>query len=52
MDEINLNPELETKELTLIYMAKGIKKEEAKRLATEVMKDTEKAHKILVKEEL
>lgn len=52
MDEIEHNPEWETRELTLIYMAKWIEKEEARRISEEVMKDKNKAHKILVKEEL
>jgi vacuolar iron transporter family protein len=52
MDEIEHNPEWETRELTLIYMAKWIEKQEAKKIAEEVMKDKEKAHEILVKEEL
>lgn len=52
MEEIETNPEGETKELALIYMAKGIEEAKAHELATETMKDKQKAHNILVKEEL
>jgi vacuolar iron transporter family protein len=52
MDEIEHNPDWEEKELALIYMSKGIEKSEAQKIAKEVMKDSAKAHTILVKEEL
>jgi len=52
MEEIEANPEGETKELALIYMAKGIEEAEANKLARETMKDKSQAHAILVKEEL
>jgi VIT1/CCC1 family predicted Fe2+/Mn2+ transporter len=52
MIELETNPEGERKELALIYMAKGISEEESHRLATEIMTDTNKAHAMLVKEEL
>ncbi len=52
MTELQTNPEGERKELALIYMAKGISEAEAERLATELMSDTDKAHAMLVKEEL
>lgn len=52
MDEIEMNPEVEQKELALIYMAKGIGEDHARELAAEIMKDKDAAHKILVKEEL
>ncbi len=52
MEEIETNPEGETKELALIYMAKGIDEAKAHELAIETMKDKSQAHSILVKEEL
>lgn len=52
MEEIENDPEGETKELSLIYVAKGIPEEQAVELAEEVMKDKSLAHQILVKEEL
>ncbi|HNB81270.1 MAG TPA: VIT1/CCC1 transporter family protein [Chitinophagaceae bacterium] len=51
-DELVHNPEGEQKELALIYESKGIPEEEARRLAAEAMLDKEKAHGLLVKEEL
>jgi VIT1/CCC1 family predicted Fe2+/Mn2+ transporter len=52
MDEIETNPEGEKKELSLIYIAKGIPEGQADRMAEEILKDKDKAHEILVKEEL
>jgi VIT1/CCC1 family predicted Fe2+/Mn2+ transporter len=52
MDELELNPEGEKKELKLIYMAKGIPEEQAIEIVEELMKDKNKAHEVLVKEEL
>jgi VIT1/CCC1 family predicted Fe2+/Mn2+ transporter len=52
MDEIVSNPEGELKELTLIYIAKGIPEAQAHDMAVEVMSDHERAHAVLVKEEL
>jgi VIT1/CCC1 family predicted Fe2+/Mn2+ transporter/rubrerythrin len=52
MTELETNPEGERKEMALIYMAKGIEEVEAGRLADEMMRDTGKAHALLVKEEL
>lgn len=52
MEEIELNPEGEIKELALIYMAKGIDENKAHEMALEIMKDKDHAHKILVSEEL
>ncbi len=52
MDELETNPEGEQKELALIYMSKGIPQEQAQQMAAEIMKDTSKAHEVLVKEEL
>ncbi|MBI3307538.1 MAG: VIT1/CCC1 transporter family protein [Candidatus Omnitrophica bacterium] len=50
--ELNEAPEEEAKELALIYEAKGISREEAERLANQVMKDREKALETLAREEL
>lgn len=52
MEELQSNPEVERKELALIYMAKGISEEQANSMADEMMKDIGKAHQFLVKEEL
>jgi vacuolar iron transporter family protein len=52
MEEIQTNPETETKELQLIYIAKGIPEDQAKAMAQKIMTDTPHAHEILIKEEL
>jgi VIT1/CCC1 family predicted Fe2+/Mn2+ transporter len=52
MEELETNPEGEEKELALIYMAKGIPEIQAHEMAAEIMKDTEHAHAVLIKEEL
>ena len=52
MVEIENNPEGEVKELTLIYMAKGIPEDKAAEMARDVMADKDHAHEVLVKEEL
>ncbi len=52
MEELENNPEGEEKELALIYMTKGIKEEDALRMAKEIIADKEHAHEVLVKEEL
>jgi VIT1/CCC1 family predicted Fe2+/Mn2+ transporter len=52
MEELETNPEGEQRELTLIYIAKGIPEAQAADMAAEIMKDKSKAHEILVKEEL
>ncbi|MBK9508234.1 MAG: VIT1/CCC1 transporter family protein [Cytophagaceae bacterium] len=52
MAELEHNPKGEQKELELIYLAKGFSEEEASKMAFEAMQDKDKAHKILVKEEL
>lgn len=52
MEEIETNPEGEKKELALIYIAKGIPEEQAHNMAEEAMNDKNKAHKVLVMEEL
>ncbi|MFN5705147.1 MAG: VIT1/CCC1 transporter family protein, partial [bacterium] len=51
-DELENNPDGEEKELALIYMSKGISEQESARMASEIMKDKDKAHEVLVKEEL
>lgn len=51
-EEIRLMPELEAEELALIYEAKGMNKDEAKRLATEIISQPELALKEKVREEL
>ena len=52
MEELETNPEGEEKELALIYYSKGIPEEQAKQMAKEVMTNKDKAHEILIKEEL
>lgn len=51
-EEIKLMPELEAEELSLIYQAKGMKREDASRLANEIIKNPELALKESVREEL
>lgn len=51
-DEIRLMPELETEELTLLYEAKGMKREDALRMATDVMRDPAAALEEKVRTEL
>ncbi|HRI59187.1 MAG TPA: VIT1/CCC1 transporter family protein [Saprospiraceae bacterium] len=52
MDEIVANPEGELKEITLIYIAKGIPEAQAHDMALKVMSDKDHAHEFLIKEEL
>lgn len=52
MEELESNPEGERRELALIYVAKGISEEQANQMATDIMKDINLAHEVLVKEEL
>lgn len=52
MDEIVANPEGELKEITLIYIAKGIPEAQAHEMAHQVMSDPQRAHELLIKEEL
>jgi len=52
MEELELNPEGERKELKLIYMAKGIPEEQVDEILDKLMKDKNRAHEVLVKEEL
>ncbi len=52
MDELEHNPEGEEKELVLIYMTKGVEEAQAQQMARAVMQDKDKAHEILVREEL
>lgn len=52
MEELELNPEGEEKEIALIYMSKGIPQDQARFMAAEMIKDKSQAHLLLVKEEL
>lgn len=52
MEELETNPEGEERELALIYMAKGMEEEQAKKIANDIMQDKNLAHQILIKEEL
>lgn len=51
-EEIDANPEGEEHELALIYMAKGVSEAQAREMAAGIMKDKDKAHEVLVQEEL
>ncbi|PCE22603.1 rubrerythrin family protein [Paraburkholderia acidicola] len=51
-DEIEHTPDAERNELTLIYQAKGIDPEEARRVADQIMRDKQKALDTLTREEL
>jgi len=51
-EEIRLMPDLEREELSLLYQAKGIPAGQAELLATQVMRDPEKALEEQVREEL
>jgi VIT1/CCC1 family predicted Fe2+/Mn2+ transporter len=51
-EEIRLMPEVEAEELALVYEAKGVPKDEARRRAQDVMKDPERALAEKVREEL
>ncbi len=51
-DEIRLMPDVEAEELALVYEAKGVARDEARRMAAEVMKDPERALAEKVREEL
>lgn len=52
MEELEVNPEGEMKEIALIYRAKGIPEEQANTMAAEIIQDKSRAHEMLVKEEL
>jgi VIT1/CCC1 family predicted Fe2+/Mn2+ transporter len=52
MEELEVNPEGEKREIALIYIAKGIPEQQAHEMAATIMLDKQQAHQILVKEEL
>lgn len=52
MEELETNPEGEKKEIALIYMAKGIPEAQAREMAEAIISDKNKAHDLLVREEL
>ncbi len=52
MEELEANPEGEEKELALIYMSKGITEQQAKEMAASIVTDKDRAHQVLIKEEL
>jgi VIT1/CCC1 family predicted Fe2+/Mn2+ transporter len=51
-EELETNPEGEERELALIYISKGIPKEQAEAMAGEIIANKSLAHDILIKEEL
>ncbi len=52
MEELEANPEGEKQEIVLIYMAKGIPEEQAREMAEGIIHDKDRAHELLVREEL
>ncbi len=52
MEELEMNPEGERQELALIFIAKGIPPEQAHEMSHELMLDKNKAHDMLIREEL
>ncbi len=52
MEELESNPEGEQQELALIFLSKGIPDAQAKQMAADIMKNKEKAHEMLISEEL
>ncbi len=52
MEELEVNPEGEKRELELIYISKGIDEKQAREMAARVIDDKEVAHELLVREEL
>lgn len=52
LDELETNPAGEEKEIALIYLAKGIPEDQARKMASEIIKDKSKALELLIKEEL
>ena len=52
MQELEVNPEGEKREIALIYQAKGIPADKAAEMAEEIMKDIDQAHALLIQEEL
>src|SRR5471032_3221626 len=51
-DELEHTPDAERHELALIYQAKGLDSDEAKRVAGQIMRDKDKALDTLIREEL
>jgi vacuolar iron transporter family protein len=51
-EELEQSPDSERKELALIYQAKGLPREDAQRVATELMRDKDAALDTLTREEL
>ncbi|MDP3466886.1 MAG: VIT1/CCC1 transporter family protein [Daejeonella sp.] len=52
MEELEANPEGEEKELALIYISKGIPEPQARSMAKAIISDKDRAHEMLVQEEL
>ncbi len=52
MEELEINPEGEEKELALIYISKGIPELQARSMAKEIISDKDSAHEMLIQEEL
>ena len=52
LEELETNPAGEELELALIYQTKGIPKEQAAKMAKDIISDKDHAHEVLIKEEL
>ncbi len=52
MEELEVNPDGEEKELAIIYITKGIPESQAREMAKEIIRNKDHAHEVLVKEEL
>jgi vacuolar iron transporter family protein len=52
LDELEINPEGEEKELALIYISKGIPEVQARLMAKQNISNKDQAHEILIREEL
>ena len=52
LEELEATPDTEEKELELIYKSKGIPEEESVKMAHEIITDKDRAHQVLIREEL
>ncbi len=52
LEELESSPESEERELALIYRTKGIPKEQALKMAADIIGDKSHAHEVLIQEEL
>ena len=52
LEELESSPKSEERELALIYRTKGIPKEQALKMAADIIGDKSRAHEVLIQEEL